>query len=83
MQQPGDRYIEPPEGRLEDEDTLYCWNDMERVCNGGCVAFDPHLKPTRCLMINAGVTQAAALKNLFRSSKPIPGSDIPSPLVGT
>lgn len=81
MQNPGERYIEPPEGRLEGEDTLYCWNDMERVCNGSCVAFDRHLKPSSCLLLNAGITQAASLKQLFRSSRPMTGSDIPSPRV--
>lgn len=79
LQNPGEKYIEPPEGRLEDEDTLYCWNDMERVCNGSCVAFDPYLKPSRCLMVNASVTQAGSLKQLFRSSRPLPGTEIPAP----
>jgi hypothetical protein len=79
MQKPGDPYIQKPDGHTEEEDTLYCWNDLARVCNGSCVAFDPYLKPTPCLLINAGVTQAGALKQLFRSTKPMPGTDIPSP----
>ena len=94
-QTPGDPFIEHPnEVKVEKDDgavMTFCWRDHDRVCTGGCEAFDPMYADddtgrwTSCRMLNLGIALGAAATHFLRSNTPsresVPGVNIKAPEV--
>jgi len=90
-QQPGDRYVQQPDGHGETGDELYCPLAPERVCAADCVAFDVQGTQadgrTTCIAVNALKQIAAAAVAMARqggAERPrSSAADIPPPEVKT
>jgi hypothetical protein len=70
-------FIERPDEQYDDENILYCWvpGNMNRECNGACVAFEPQAlnsaEINTCKALNIGKSIAlsfARLVNLQNSA---------------
>lgn len=94
-QRAGDRFVEhPDEVKIEKDDGAtytFCWLDDERVCTGGCQAFDPMYADdesgrfTSCRLINLGIALGSVATTFLNRSAPkkapIPGVNIRPPEV--
>lgn len=100
-QRPGDMFIEhPDEVKIERDDgavATFCWLDHDRICTGGCQAFDPDYASdetgrfTNCRLINISIAASSAFSHFVREmtkpSKPlsriqdVPGVSINPPEV--
>lgn len=91
-QKSGEAYVESPdELRIEKDDgsvITFCWKEQERICTGGCQAFDPQYADdetgrfTSCRLINIQIAAASAFSNIariFSAGSKIPGQDIKPP----
>lgn len=93
-QRAGDRFVEhPDEVKVERDDgasITFCWLDHDRVCTGGCQAFDPRYADdetgafTACRFINLGIAAASAFSHYVRklpepTRPPIPGTQFDPP----
>lgn len=95
-QRSGDMFVEhPDEVKIERDDGsthTFCWIEHERVCTGGCEAYDPNYADdetarfTSCRVINLGIAAASAFSHLVRKmpeqkKDPIPGTTFTPPEV--
>ena len=97
-QRSGEHFVEhPDEVKIEKDDggvMTFCWMQDERVCTGGCEAFDPQYADdetgrfTSCRILNLGIATASAISHYMRlvqsreaSEAPIPGVNIKAPEV--
>lgn len=86
-QYPGETFIEhPDEVKIEKDDgatITFCWLVEDRVCTGGCQAFDPMYADdetgrfTSCRLINLGIASASALASYMRLKQAREVSDAP------
>lgn len=92
-QMAGDSFVEhPDEIKIEKDDgssITFCWRDHDRVCTGGCQAFDPMYADdetavfTSCRILNLGIAFGAMVTDFLKQRQapkgPIPGTDVTPP----
>ena len=82
----GNTHVEFPDAvKVENDGSVltFCWRDDERVCTGGCEAFDPQYANdetaafTACRILNLGIAVGAALSRFLHSNTLSKSASVP------